>query len=408
MVIKIDKVSNIKHLLYLVFLLDICFWFVFPIETSFTGVYNKKLITILIVALALYTVVLSKFFWKKSFRFLLIFSGLFLIDWIALTLYSKGAYPAQGLGGTLAMAYYYLGFFIVFPILYVILHDDDPESFLRTLNVFAIILIGLLLVQAVVYSLFGAVFLRGVLNTDNVTMRSGRIRIGMTLLGNISVIYNFSKIAEKKAEKIHYIGFVMGIICAFIVQMVRMYEFAIVGTLLVVYVASSKKSNRILRIIIVLFAIVYVTYMTGIVDSFISSFDVNGNLGAGTRVRFEAIEYFMTYVQKNPLFGMGFVHQNYYSSVLYGANGRYYLTDVGIIGLLTECGGAMVALYVLFCIRMVYIITKIKRQNKGFLVGLCVFTLLCTPTLIIWGRRSIIYIGLIMAIFEVFITKRDQ
>jgi hypothetical protein len=199
----------------------------------------------------------------------------------------------------------------------------------------------------------------------------------------------------------------MGIICAFIVQMVRMYEFAIVGALLVVYVASSKKSNRILRIIIVLFAIVYVT-MTGIVDSFISSFDVNGNLGAGTRVRFEAIEYFMTYVQKNPLFGMGFVHQNYYSSVLYGANGRYYLTDVGIIGLLTECGGAMVALYVLFCIRMVYIITKIKRQNKGFLVGLCVFTLLCTPTLIIWGRRSIIYIGLIMAIFEVFITKRDQ
>lgn len=406
MKIKVDRVSNNKHFLYLVFLLDICFWYVYPIETSLTGVYNKKLITILIVGLTLFTLILSRFFWKKSFRFLLIFSGLFLIDWIALTLYSKGAYPEQGFEGTLAMAYYYLGFFIVFPILYVMLHDNDPESFLRIINMFAIILIGLLLLQEIVYLRSGVVFLRGVLNTDDVTMRSDRIRIGMTLLGNISVVYNFSKIAEKKAVIIHYLGFVMGIICVFFVQMTRMYELAIIGALLAVYIDSSKKTSRFIRIVVVIFAIVYVVFMTGIMDSFISSFDVNGDLGAGTRVRLEAIEYFITFVRNNPLFGMGFVHQNYYSTVLYGLSGRYYLSDVGFIGLLTECGAGMAALYVAFCARMIYILIKMRGQKKGFLVGLCMFTLLCTPTLVIWGRRSIIYVGLIMAIFEYEYRKK--
>lgn len=40
MKVKVDRTSLIKYGVYLVFLLDICFWFLFPMETSFTGVYK--------------------------------------------------------------------------------------------------------------------------------------------------------------------------------------------------------------------------------------------------------------------------------------------------------------------------------------------------------------------------------
>lgn len=400
MKIKVDKISLIKYIIYLIFLLDICFWYVIPMETNFTGMYNKKLIILLIVGLIFVTLITTRYFWKKIFKFLLLFSMLYLVDIIALFLYSKSQYPAQGFGGTFAMAYYYLGLLIVFPILYVMQKSEKPEQFIETLNKFAIILIGLLLIQGIVYSFSGKVFLSEILNADDIMMRNGRIRIGMTLLGNISVIYNFSNIVDKKAKSIHFIGFIMGFACVFLVQMTRMYELAIVGALIAIYITSSERNNKILRIVIVSIIAIYIIFGTGIINSFISSFDVNGDLGAGTRVRIEAIEYFMSFVQKNPFFGMGFVHQNYYSRVLYGITGNYYLSDVGIIGLLTECGLGMILLYIVFCIRMIYIIRKLRDQQKSFLVGLCVFTLLCTPTLVIWGRRSIIYVGLIMAIFE--------
>ena len=400
MKLKVDKTSLIKYGIYLIFLLDICFWYIVPIETSFTGMYNKKLITLLIVGLTLIILVTTKIFWKKSFGFLLMFFLLYLTDVIALFIYSKSQYPAQGFGGTFAMAYYYLGLLIVFPILYVMMKSEAPEQLIEMLNKFAIILIALLLLQGIVYSLSGKVFLSELLNADDLMMRNGRIRIGMTLMGNISVIYNFSNIVDKKAEKIHYAGFVMGLICVFLVQMTRMYELAIVGALVAIFITSSERNNKILRIFIVSIIAIYIIFGTGIINSFISSFDVNGDLGAGTRVRIEAIEYFMSFVRKSPFFGMGFVHQNYYSKVLYGTTGTYYLSDVGIIGLLTECGWGMTFLYIVFCIRMIYIIIKLREQRSSFLVGILTFTLLCTPTLVIWGRRSIIYVGLIMAIFE--------
>lgn len=400
MKVKVDKTSLIKYVVYLVFLLDICFWFLFPMETSFTGVYNKKLITIIVMLLTFVTVLATNFFWKKSFRFLLLFSFAYLFDLVALVMYSKSQYPAQGFGGTMAMAYYYLDFLIVFPMLYVLLKDTDYRIILEGLNKIAVILICIIALQGIVYALTGSIFMKGVLSADDIQMRSGRIRIGMTLLGNYAVIYNFAKIQKKQCRIIHYVGFVAGILDVFFVQMTRMYELAIIGALLAVYISSSKKTTRFIRIIVVLFAIVYIMSFTGILDSFISSFDVNGELGAGTRVRFEAIEYFMTFVQKNPLFGMGFVHQNFYLNVLYGSSGRYYLSDVGIIGLITEGGLGMGLLYIIFCLRMIFILVKTRDTRSPFLVGLMVFILLCTPTLVVWGRRTIIYIGLALAVFE--------
>ena len=62
MKVKVDKTSLIKYVVYLVFLLDICFWFLFPMETSFTGVYNKKLITIIVMLLTFVTVLATNFF----------------------------------------------------------------------------------------------------------------------------------------------------------------------------------------------------------------------------------------------------------------------------------------------------------------------------------------------------------
>ena len=86
-----------------------------------------------------------------------------------------------------------------------------------------------------------------------------------------------------------------------------------------------------------------------------------------------------------------------------GNDGRYYLSDLGIIGLMAQGGILTLCVYLLFIIRMAYIYMKLKTksvEHLSLLAAILVFVLLTTPTLIVWSRLSMIYIGLIMAVFE--------
>lgn len=187
------------------------------------------------------------------------------------------------------------------------------------------------------------------------------------------------------------------------VQQTRMYSLCFIGSALILYIVEGKKNNRLAKILLVLFAGIYVLFGAGIVDAFISSFSVFGEYGAGTRVRIEAIGYYMQYLRKNPLLGMGYVHEASYKNILMGNDGRYYLSDLGIIGLMAQGGILTLCIYLLFIIRMAYIYMKLKTksvEHLSLLAAILVFVLLTTPTLIVWSRLSMIYIGLIMAVFE--------
>jgi len=406
--IKIGKTYIIEYGIILLFLLDICFWYIIPMETSFTGINNKKLMTIISMILTLDILFTTKVFRNKQYLFLNVFSILVFVQLFLLTIYSMNKYPAQGLTGTLAMAYYYLIFFSVYPMIYVA-EKRGIDKFISALNIIAVILLLIIALQGVLYVFSGSVFMRGIINSTDVTMRNNRIRIGLTLLGNVFVIYNFSRIQIKKYNIINVIGFAFGMFDVLFIQMTRMYTLAIVGALLAVYLNSSKQSKRFIRIVIVSFGIVYLIFATNFVDSFIASFAATGVFGAGTKIRLEAIEYFWGYVRNNPFFGMGLVDQSNYFSVLYGNGGRYYLSDVGIVGLITQGGWTMATLYFIFLGRMVLILRKMKEHSNEctpLLWGLFIFTVLCTPTLVIWGRRTIIYVALVMTLFEYFYRHR--
>lgn len=407
MKLKVSKTNLIEVGIIIVFLLDICFWFIFPINTSFVGVNNKKLLTIISLLLTITVIFTSKEFKQNRFRFLNIFCFAYLIELGVLTLYSMKEYPVQGLSGTLSMTYYFFVLLIVYPLIYVI-ERKGIERVINSIGVIAAILIVVVFLQGIIYAFSGTIFMKGAINTESLLFRNGRIRIGLTNLGNIFVLYYFAEVFKKKKKVpiAAIILFTIGIVDVFFIQMTRMASLAVIGALLVIYVVAQKKSARFIRIVLIAFVIVYVVFGLNLVDYFIQSFDIAGEYGSGTRIRLEAVRYFWSYVENNPIFGMGLVDQNSYYSVLYGTAGRYYLSDVGIVGLIAQGGWSMAAFYILFITRMIYILHKTKtdksNEMRPFLFGIITFTILCTPSLIIWSRRTMLYISFIMACFEYY------
>lgn len=400
--IKVSKSSSMRLLLLLIFLLDVGFWFVFSIESSLTGRYTKKLIVILSVILAVYYFFCyKKGIWRNN-HYLNRFLVCALIIVGIITGYSAWAYPKQGFSGTLAVAYYFWAIVIVYPIYYFFYRDGSIEKLLNQINTIAGIYYLVIFCQSVVYKITGVYFLKGY---GTIAFRDGNIRIDMLVLGNLFLLYNLYKVLRKKREKkaINYLYLLIGIYDLIFVQQTRMYSLCFIGSALILYIVEGKKNNRLAKILLVLFAGIYVLFGTGIVDAFISSFSVFGEYGAGTRVRIEAIGYYMQYLRKNPLLGMGYVHEASYKNILMGNDGRYYLSDLGIIGLMAQGGILTLCVYLLFIIRMAYIYMKLKTksvEHLSLLAAILVFVLLTTPTLIVWSRSSMIYIGLIMAVFE--------
>lgn len=417
MLIKKNAIYNITIILLILILFfdSNCFYlFNFPeVFGKLISFDNKYLIIILelpivfILSMKSKQYFLKKMFWYKYAFLLLAFSFI-------LSIYSMFKYD-QDLVDVFTVCHYFLLIFLVIPILYYFIKNEGIDKFMNICNILAVVMCILLIVQSILFD-SGNIILKGIQNQP-IQLRHGNIRLSVSNIVNLSIIYNMVKVFNGKdritKKMFLIISLVIEIYTIITVQMTRVALIIFLGVLVCI-ILSKKKVKFKKYILLVLVLSLIVSYFD--ISSFINSFSLNSNSGTvlSTTTRIDAIKYYIKVFIENPVLGNGFIRSSRIDlfNLAHGPFGVYYYTDVGVVGIAGEQGilGILLYLYfIFFIINTWYKINKIKRYvndiDYGFINGIIVYCILSSFTLVIVNSTRFIMIPIIISIFEFYKIK---
>ena len=240
-------------------------------------------------------------------------------------------------------------------------------------------------------------------------LRNGtpRFIIGETII-TISFFWSCSVVTNRKFSMnkrlLHLCNIILTVINLQWIIKTRTYSLYLVATVLMIPVLNTGMKKRIR-----LFAGILVVGILAVVllSNFVPSINAIIDNDYGIQMRFSMITYYLDYFKKHWLFGAGYVSANpYYStySIVAGPLGRYYTSDVGVIGLMFRNGIIGVA----WLISWFYTSIKIIRDNINKMPGhyglliklLIVFLLFSCINLILTDSPRFPYIALGMILVE--------
>ena len=167
--------------------------------------------------------------------------------------------------------------------------------------------------------------------------------------------------APKRAKTIHIINLALTIVNLILVVKTRSMIMFILATILMMPVLNKnektqKRIGYFLAVILLLLIVV--------ASDFVPSINTLLNNDYGMQARLSAIQHYLDYFKKNWLTGVGYLSGNSkYStySIVSGLTGRFYTSDVGIIGLLFTNG----IIGLLWLISWFYNSIKLINKNKA-------------------------------------------
>ena len=313
-------------------------------------------------------------------------------------------YPSQGMLSLLRGCDYLFLVFLVIPIMYILRDEVCFKRFMKAINYIVITWYVVLILQSIVYSLNGNVFLSYNNNLDNLWVRNNRIRYSLLGLGNLMIFYNFYVLLSgennRKSKPLSLISVAMGIYCNLFVQQTRALEFTMIFVLAIMYLLQSKNKIKVVRNYSVIFLGVIVLYVSGILPSFLNSFTAV-ETAKNTLVRQEAISYYIEYWIQHPLLGMGLSNSE---ALTRGPYGTYYMSDVGLVGIIAKCGIFAIALNGALLVRWIKIIIKIQRTEYRkiniLLIGLLLYFFVPIYSVSFFSPAFSITVPVMMSIFE--------
>lgn len=403
---KVKTASLYKVAIIMILILDVCAFYLVQLPESisqYNSTYNKTLIGALSVILAFIC-----FFRHQEryndYGFVKKYCAFCISLAILLLFHGTIKYPSQGIMSLLRGCDFLFLVLLAIPILYVLMAELDFEGFMNTLNYITLIWYFVLILQSVVYSANGNVFLLYGSSADKLWIRNGRIRYPLFALGNLMIFYNFYILIlsgyKKKKKIISFIAFILGVYSNLFIQQTRALEFTMVLTIAVMYLLQSNNKMKVLRNYAVVLIGVIILLASGILNDFFSSFTA-GETVKNTLVRQEAIVYYLQYWKQHPLVGMGVTNSELLTR---GPQGVYYMSDVGIIGLMAKCGIFAILLNIMLMFRWVKIILRIRKtiyyEINILLIGLLLYFFVPSYTISFFAPAYAITVPIIISIFE--------
>jgi len=435
--LKIHKGKNDIFFLSIIFLVLLalqyhCFYIV-KYSSMATRILTENvlqdIIALLSFILFIYILVRKQNYISRFSRFLYKYLVLYLGSWALLFVYSVFHYDLQNMVETAIISDYWLFIFLTFSILYFFSRTNGIDEFFSLIGMVTTFWYMLIILQAIIYFFTKQIifdFSSVVYDKYGMVFeRNGLIRISMKALGNLMIIYNFSMFLSqglnKRNRRLYFVRFFMGLIAMLFVQQTRMYLFSNLAGLFTVYFLNfmgksgkCRVSRQGLFILFGLLISVFVAVYSGAAIKLFLSFSVSGQEGMNTSVRLYSFKYFFSCFLQNPLFGNGFARADIYPQIENGDLGYAFYSDTGFIGLLGHFGIFSIVLYVIPLLRMIsccFVILKERKQEKyNFMVGLTVWNILCSFTLITVEQQSFIVFPIILAVTEYtsHMIKRDM
>jgi len=240
-------------------------------------------------------------------------------------------------------------------------------------------------------------------------LRNGtpRFAIGETVVITsflLSCCFVLDKDVAIKKKLIHYINICLTVINLVWIIKTRSLDLYLLATLVMIPVLNNriKKSVRIVfgfAVIVILLTILFSDFVP-LLNSFVDS-------DYGIQIRFSMISYYLNYFKNHWLFGAGFISANpLYTThaIVSGPFGRYYVSDVGVIGLMFTHGVIGLIWLIMWFVEGFKLIIRSKESVPTyynlFTKLLWFFLLFSCINLILTNTPRIPYIVIGMLLFE--------
>lgn len=286
--------------------------------------------------------------------------------------------------------------------------DLDETSFFNFVTCSTILLAFITIIKALFVNYLGI----NVIQTLHSSIRNGRVRITTPAICSILTIVLFYRVLNEKKKRIINIVLLLMLLSTLIwVDQTRMVIVSVLCGLGASVLAKKRQHPaRTLIVYLVAAILIAVALNSGVLDSFMDSFSVNSKESSSTSVRLQAIEYFWTFFKDNPILGMGYIRPTSAEliSIWSGPLKKFYLNDLGAIGLLCRAGLTSIIIYWIPLIRMFVIAfraLKYKITESSLLIGLVIYVAITSVSLIYTDQERLLWFGILMAIFEFYNVK---
>lgn len=318
------------------------------------------------------------------------------------------------LGGESAN-YKMLFILLAYPLTYICASKQGVRWLLNLLNKITTIFYILIALQFVVYNVNGTVFLNAISTGSNLQILYGSLRISLSWLGELMLLYNFYMIYCKretipsKSKRFWYLfNFVLGFIDCLVVSRVRGSILPMCLCLVVIVLLQRNTKQSIWRKLLLIAVICGVAFGTDIFSSFFESFSESATRGYSTTARLYAIEYYWNIFLKNPLCGFGFADGIINYGIVHG-DGRAAISDVGIFGVLAKYGIFTFAIYIIPLVRSFVLIRRMYKfkniENQLLYLAFGLYIAATSITLIAIGHyrmiQWVVYISIIEYVYWV-------
>lgn len=396
--------------------------FLLLIETNFFGIikipeiiYNvigyktKYLLLFFSFLLFFFYVIAGKPASKKkaNFKFAIYF---LILSTLVITLLSMGIYR-ENILYSFKMSYYYL---IPISYLFFSVYFSDETVLRKFINTFVFIgtLYSLIIIlQVFVYKYLGIVFLnfheKGI---GEFVVRSYGIRIARPESYIVfSYILLLIRVYMRYGNKIlNYVYICIHLFYIFTISMTRvsMIMCGILG-LFLCYMLIKDKSRLISYLLVFLIIVLVITFGSELVlqllygeESRISSLMIRLN-----EVSFYASQFF-----NNIFFGRGFPSDNNYYYLNHGPEGKFFITDVGVLGFLSVYGliGIIFVMITSFKIFNLWKNTKKDTANKNVIFILILYLVMSLPTLFVLDPQRVIILPIILAFIDFYSDRENE
>lgn len=396
--IRISRVCEI--ITYLVILLDINIFMISTISLA-----NRMLYSILLSAfvIAINFQKRKNVVYQNATMWIRIYCSI-----VVLMLFAHYLHDSRSNGVSDAMflrnSYYYLICIFSFALIYVIDKNGGTDKLWRNLLLISILWTLVLLVQAVVFNTTGSILMpylqqRGLYSNN---MRNGMFRNEMRSVAHIMIIYCFDQLYNQRPRKkvALIVGLLLGLVTMFYVEQTRGYYIAIFLSLFSVMLCNSKKRKQFLKTFILVIIGLAVLWRTDAIGQLLQSiFDGNDSMATGL-IRVEGMKMFWQAFLNNPLWGYGFQETGDFVNV--GAL-TYYFNDCGFVGIVGQIGIWAFIIVGIMIFRFGYIVIKIlksKSSEGSLLLGLYVFFIASSISLICFWNSTCLLCPILWAIFE--------
>lgn len=407
MSLRVNKIKFIILGTVILFLMSTNFSYIIPIP-GLNDVGNWRFLCLIVSLFGFfYYVIFTKKLIKKYFNrnLVYLYSILFFLGMTTLFIYSTSKYN-QSIFDVLISSEGQFYVFLVFVFVYIFSKTGVDKFFNKLTNVTWFLLI-VYFIAFVIYSLAG-------INIFNVGIRYNHLRLDPPFFAGVVFIYNLYRAFTHKDKK-SFLFVIVYMIYLFTLTGTRMEMIASLIGAVSTYVYSKKGSSKKFFLFIGIAFLLSAAYSLGMFDFIINSFDVSSENGLSTSIRLLAIEYFMDFYNNSPFTGMGYVRGGVNSGwdrILYGVNGKYVFSDVGLLGFYLKTGVCSLLLIGIPIIRVFYLFFKAAADKKNiyscFLVGLFTYFLVCQTTLAVTDVQRCLLLPLIWGVFEFCVNRKGS